>query len=128
MSNRHERPQKRRRQGAENFLQHRIRQLIRPHNRFTHAISGLPPEAEKELVLLQLIPVVLSLLFLGAHFFRAGATYILPVIIVLLALLLVRKPWTACGWCRERLYLALWSRSVPSSISPAGELSQESSS
>jgi hypothetical protein len=51
--------------------------------------------AERKLVPLQLIPAILSLLLLGAHFFRSGANYMLPLIIVLLALLLIRKPWAA---------------------------------
>lgn len=47
------------------------------------------------LVALQLIPVVLSLLVLGAHFLRAGSVGLLGVVVVLLALLMVRRPWAA---------------------------------
>ena len=44
---------------------------------------------------MQFVPVVLSLLLLGAHFLRAEMGYLLPVVFLLLALLLVRRPWAA---------------------------------
>jgi len=47
------------------------------------------------LVGLQLVPVVLSLLVLGAHFFRAGNMLLVGVVLLLLALLGVRRPWAA---------------------------------
>ena len=45
--------------------------------------------------IVQLIGVVLSLLVLGAHFLRGGATYLVVAIVVLLMLLAVRRPWAA---------------------------------
>jgi hypothetical protein len=42
-----------------------------------------------------LFPVVLSLLALAAHFFRAGAAPLVVVMLVVLALLFVRRPWAA---------------------------------
>jgi len=48
-----------------------------------------------ELSLLQLIPVVLSLLVLGAHFLRAGNVSAVAVVLLLLGLLFVRRPWSA---------------------------------
>jgi hypothetical protein len=47
------------------------------------------------LILLQLVPVVLSLLVLGAHFLRAGNVSAVAVVLVLLGLLIVRRPWAA---------------------------------
>jgi len=47
------------------------------------------------LKILQLIGVMLSLLVLGAHFLRGGATYLVVAIVVLLMLLAVRRPWAA---------------------------------
>jgi len=45
--------------------------------------------------IVQLIGVVLSLLVLGAHFMRAGATFFVLAIVVLLVLLAVQRPWAA---------------------------------
>ena len=45
--------------------------------------------------IVQLIGVVLSLLVLGAHFMRAGATIVVLAIVVLLVLLAVQRPWAA---------------------------------
>jgi hypothetical protein len=42
-----------------------------------------------------LIPVVLSLLVLGAHFFRAGLFPFVALVVLLLALVWIRKPWAA---------------------------------
>jgi len=44
---------------------------------------------------IKLLPVMLSLLLLGAHFFRAGM--IIPVLfaVAILFMLLIRKPWVA---------------------------------
>jgi len=44
---------------------------------------------------LQLVPVTLSLLVLGAHFLRSGHTLLMAWTLLILALLFVRKPWTA---------------------------------
>ncbi|HSM15649.1 MAG TPA: hypothetical protein VK845_01460 [Gemmatimonadales bacterium] len=41
------------------------------------------------------IPVVLSLLILGAHFLRSPNVLMLAAVVLLLALLLVRKRWVA---------------------------------
>jgi len=67
-------------------------------------------------IALQLVPVVLSLLVLGAHFLRAGNPLLLIVLLVL-ALLGVRRPWAArvvqttlvigaLEWCRTLFNLA----------------------
>jgi hypothetical protein len=45
--------------------------------------------------LLQLVPVVLSLLVLGAHFLRGGNTPLVAVSLGLLVLLAVRRRWAA---------------------------------
>jgi len=45
--------------------------------------------------ILQLVLVVLSLLVLGAHVLRAGSQFLVVVVIGLLALLAVRRPWAA---------------------------------
>jgi hypothetical protein len=47
---------------------------------------------------LRLFPAVLSMLVLGAHFFRGGNLLIVGLVIVFLALLLVRQPWVAYGF------------------------------
>jgi hypothetical protein len=44
---------------------------------------------------LQLLPVVLSLLALGAHFLRAGRPLLMLAVVVALALLFVRRRWAA---------------------------------
>lgn len=70
------------------------------------------------MIALQLFPVVLSLLVLGAHFLRAGNIALLAAVIVLLALLAVPRPWAARAvqvalvigaleWCRTLFGLAL---------------------
>jgi hypothetical protein len=69
------------------------------------------------LVALQLFPVVLSLLVLGAHFLRAGNRVLLAAVLVVLILLAVRRPWAARAvqatlaigaleWCRTLVGLA----------------------
>jgi hypothetical protein len=66
---------------------------------------------------LQLIPVGLSLLVLGAHFLRAGSTALVAVPLIVLVLLCVRRPWTArlaqavlvlgaLEWVRTAIHLA----------------------
>jgi hypothetical protein len=45
--------------------------------------------------LLQLLPAILSLLVLGAHFLRAGNVLLLVAAFALLGLLAVRRPWAA---------------------------------
>jgi hypothetical protein len=68
-------------------------------------------------IALQLVPVVLSLIVLGAHFMRAGNIALLAVVVVVLALLAARRPWVArmaqavlligaLEWCRTLLSLA----------------------
>ena len=47
------------------------------------------------MVALLLVPVVISLLLLGAHFLRAGAFAMVALVLVLLALLGVRRGWAA---------------------------------
>jgi hypothetical protein len=70
------------------------------------------------LIALQLLPVVLSLVVLGAHFLRAGNIALLAAVVVLLALLAVRRTWAArtvqvalvigaLEWCRTLFGLAL---------------------
>ena len=44
---------------------------------------------------ISLLPVILSLLLLGAHFFRAGMIVLVLLAIVILFMLLIRKPWVA---------------------------------
>ena len=44
---------------------------------------------------LALSPVVLSLLLLGAHFYRAGNVVMVALTLVLLGLVGVRRPWAA---------------------------------
>lgn len=43
----------------------------------------------------RLIPVILSALLLGAHFFRAGLTLLAVLIVLFPAVLLVKRPWVA---------------------------------
>jgi hypothetical protein len=47
------------------------------------------------LLALQLTPVVLSLLLLAAHFLRSGRVELVGVVLLLLALLILRRPWVA---------------------------------
>ena len=47
------------------------------------------------MLVLQLLPVSLSLLVLGAHFYRTGNLLLVAPLPILLALLFVRKPWAA---------------------------------
>lgn len=44
-------------------------------------------------MLLRLLPVLLSLVVLGAHFYRAGSTVLVGLVVVVLALLAVRRRW-----------------------------------
>jgi fluoride ion exporter CrcB/FEX len=44
---------------------------------------------------LPLVPVVLSLLLLGAHFLRAGSALMLAVILLFVVVFFVRRPWAA---------------------------------
>lgn len=60
------------------------------------------------MILLQLLPVVVSLLVLGAHFLRGGHVVFVALVIGTLALLGVRRRWAARvvqGWW-ERLPVA----------------------
>lgn len=47
------------------------------------------------MTVLLLLPVVLSLLVLAAHLFRAGVILLVLLVLVVLALLAVRRPWAA---------------------------------
>ena len=47
------------------------------------------------MIVLQLLPVVLSLMILGAHFLRAGSVVMVAVVVVLLSMLCVRRRWAA---------------------------------
>ncbi|MEZ4648053.1 MAG: hypothetical protein R3E97_04560 [Candidatus Eisenbacteria bacterium] len=47
------------------------------------------------MLILQLLPAVLSLLVLGAHFYRAGDLLLVAPLPILLALLFVRRSWAA---------------------------------
>ena len=42
---------------------------------------------------LRLLPVILSLLLLGAHFFRAGEMIVVYVAVILIFMLFIRKVW-----------------------------------
>jgi len=42
---------------------------------------------------IKLLPVMLSLLLLGAHFFRAEVNVLVLSVVVMLFMLLIRKPW-----------------------------------
>lgn len=66
---------------------------------------------------LQLLPVVISFIVLGAHFLRDGNNVMMIVLLVLMALLGVRRPWTtltvqaalllgAMEWVRTLVILA----------------------
>ncbi len=67
---------------------------------------------------LSYVPIVLSLLLLGAHFLRDDATALVIAALALCALLLVRRPWAArtvqlalvagsLEWLRTLLVIAL---------------------
>jgi hypothetical protein len=45
--------------------------------------------------ILRLLPVILSLLVLGAHYFRSGIYLVVALILGLLGLLFVKKAWVA---------------------------------
>lgn len=53
---------------------------------------------------IRLVPVILSTLVLGAHFFRGGNLLVLAVVIGFLFLLLVKRPWVA--WAYQALLVA----------------------
>ncbi|MCP4549158.1 MAG: hypothetical protein GY835_22115 [bacterium] len=67
---------------------------------------------------MQLIPVVISLLVLGAHFLRYGWTFLFVAVVVLMvAVLTIHRPWAArtaqtalvlgfLEWLRTLFYLA----------------------
>ena len=68
---------------------------------------------------LQLLPVVISLLVLGAHFLRSGSIVLVAPVFVALALLGVRRRWAArvvqavlllgaIEWMRTLVQLASW--------------------
>ncbi len=52
---------------------------------------------------LRLLPVFVSILLLAAHFFRAGQTVMMFVLLILLPLLLVRKFWVP--WVMQMVLL-----------------------
>jgi hypothetical protein len=81
--------------------------------------------------LLRLLPVILSLLLLGAHFSRHNLNFLILLPLVLLGLLFLRQPWVArlvqwvlviaaAEWLRTAVVLALqrqaqgmpWGRSA----------------
>jgi hypothetical protein len=47
------------------------------------------------MIVLQLLPIVLSLLLLGAHFLRSGQFVLLAVCLLGVGLLVVPRPWAA---------------------------------
>ena len=47
------------------------------------------------MMLVRLLPVILSLLVLGAHFLRQGSLFIVAAIILLLCMLPIRMAWVA---------------------------------
>lgn len=68
---------------------------------------------------LQLLPVVLSLIVLGAHFMRAGSGIMVLIVLLLLGLLFVRRLWAArvvqaalllgaVEWARTLVRLVAW--------------------
>lgn len=72
-----------------------------------------------EVTLLQLLPVVASLLVLGAHFLRGGNVVLVVLVLAALGLLGVRRPWAArtvqavlllgaVEWVRSLVELASW--------------------
>src|SRR5512139_2992004 len=44
---------------------------------------------------IRLLPVILSILLLGAHFFRAGNVAFVLCAVVTLLMMMIRKPWVA---------------------------------
>ena len=63
--------------------------------------------------MLPLLPVILSLLVLGAHFLRARSIALLGVVLILLVLLSVRRPWVARAVQAALLLGALeWARTL----------------
>ena len=65
----------------------------------------------------RLLPVILSILLLGAHFYRAGDNLYVIVLMVLLLLLVVKKSWVpwllqvalvlgAVEWLRTLMFVA----------------------
>ena len=65
----------------------------------------------------RLLPVILSILLLAAHFFRAGDNLYVIVLLVLLLLLAIKKPWVpwllqvalvlgAVEWLRTLMFVA----------------------
>ena len=72
-----------------------------------------------QLIALQLLTVVLSLIVLGAHFMRAGNVVMVVVVLFLLGLLVVRRAWAArtvqvalllgvLEWVRTMARLVAW--------------------
>jgi len=62
---------------------------------------------------LRLFPAILSMLVLGAHFFRGGNLVVVAVAVAMLFLLLLRKPWVA--YCYQALLVvgaAEWLRTL----------------
>lgn len=68
---------------------------------------------------LQLLPVVLSLIVLAAHFLRSGSFVMVAIVFLVLGLLFVRRPWAArtvqvalllgaVEWVRTLVRLAAW--------------------
>ena len=70
---------------------------------------------------IKLLPVILSLLLLGAHFYRAGMIVLVLLAIVIIFMLLIRKPWVVrlvqfvlviggLEWVRTLLFLQRYDR------------------
>ena len=65
----------------------------------------------------RLLPVILSILLLAAHFFRAGDNFYMLTLLILLPLLLIKKSWVpwllqvalvlgAVEWLRTLMFVA----------------------
>lgn len=73
--------------------------------------------------IVRLLPVILSILLLSAHYFRAGFVVLVIVISSSLLLLLIRKPWVVrviqvelviggIEWIRTTIHLVLMRQSM----------------
>jgi hypothetical protein len=77
------------------------------------------------LIALQLVPVVLSLIVLGAHFLRAGSLILVAGVLCLLGLLGVRRPWAARTVQVALLLGALeWARTLVSLVGQRAQAGQ----
>ncbi len=71
------------------------------------------------MIVLQLVPVFLSLVVLGAHFLRSGNLLMVALVFGLMALLFVARPWAArivqaalligaAEWIRTLYLIVMW--------------------